>query len=208
MILAILAGFGLGYIIERGDLCFHSMLRGFLRSPRRLDLFPAYLLTVLVAAPVVYALIALGLIDPWIPPFAWQANLIGGIIFGIGMRVAATCVTGMFYKLGHGMLGTLVALATWALGDIIIYRGPLSPLHETLNRAQVTVDGQSATTLNLFGPLVGIGLIALVGLVLVVWLWRSPQASRGKYWSWGRLGVVIGSSWWLQLYLWHVECSG
>ena len=31
--------------------------------------------------------------------------------FGAGMVVASTCVTGLFYKLGHGMLGTLVALA-------------------------------------------------------------------------------------------------
>ncbi len=53
--LAVLAGFGLGYIIERGDLCFHSTLRGLFRRPRQLDLFRAYLLSILVAAPVIYA---------------------------------------------------------------------------------------------------------------------------------------------------------
>jgi hypothetical protein len=69
LILAILAGLGLGYILERGDLCFHSTLRGLFQRPPQLDLFRAYLLAMLVATPLVYGLMALGLIDPWIPPF-------------------------------------------------------------------------------------------------------------------------------------------
>ena len=70
IVLAAMAGLGLGYIIERGDFCFHSTLRGLFQGPRQLDLFRAYLLAVLVATPIVYALIGLGLIGPWIPPFA------------------------------------------------------------------------------------------------------------------------------------------
>jgi uncharacterized membrane protein YedE/YeeE len=193
LILAILAGLGLGYILERGDLCFHSTLRGLFQRPPQLDLFRAYLLAMLVATPLVYGLMALGLIDPWIPPFAWLANLVGGLIFGIGMVVAATCVTGLFYKLGHGMLGTLVALVTWAIGDIITYRGPLLPLREMLNSIQVTAaNGQSATMLNLFGPVTGIGLAVLAGTLIIIWLWRSPRIWPGKYWEWTRLGLALG----------------
>lgn len=193
IILAILAGLGLGYIIERGDLCFHSTLRGLFKWPRQLELFRAYLLAMLVAAPIVYGLIALGLIEPWIPPFVWQANVVGGIIFGIGMVVASTCITGLFYKLGHGMLGTLVALVAWALGDVLTYLGPLAPLREALNSSPLnTSTGQSATLLNLFGPTVGVGLAAVLGLLIAVWLWRSPQAQRGAYWNWRRLGLAVG----------------
>lgn len=192
LILAILTGLGLGYIIERGDFCFHSTLRGLFRRPRQLDLLRAYLLAMLIAVPLVYGLISLGLIEPWIPPFAWPANLVGGVIFGIGMVVAASCITGLFYKLGHGMLGTLVGLVAWAVGDIITYRGPLSPLREALNSAQImTVDGQSGTVLNLFGP-VGALLVGLLGLLVAGWLWRSPRTPRDQYWGWGRLGLAVG----------------
>lgn len=191
VILAVLSGLGLGYIIERGDLCFHSTLRGLVKIPRELDLFRAYLLALLIATPLVAGLRALGWIDPWIPPFAWPANIVGGMIFGIGMVVAASCITGLFYKLGHGMLGTLVALATWAIGDIITYRGPLAPLREMLNAPQIAVNAQSATLPNLLGT-GGVVLVILIGALVAVWLWRSPRRSRGEYWGWPRLGAVVG----------------
>jgi len=191
IILAIVNGLGLGYIIERGDLCFHSTLRGLVRQPRQLALFRAYLLTLLIATPLVWTMISLGWITPWIPPFTWPANIVGGVIFGIGMVVASTCITGLFYKLGHGMLGTLVALVTWAIGDIMTYRGPLSPLRAALNVPQITANGQSATLLNLLGP-AGIGLAVLLWLAGAIWLWRSPRQDRGDYWGWLRLGVAAG----------------
>jgi uncharacterized membrane protein YedE/YeeE len=191
LILAIVSGLGLGYIVERGDLCFHSTLRGLVRQPRQLDLFRAYLLAVLIAAPLIWVMRALGLIDPWVPPFAWQANIVGGIIFGVGMVAASSCITGLFYKLGHGMLGTLVALVTWALGDILTYRGFLSPLREALNGSQVTVNGQSATLLNLFGP-AGVILALGLGVLIAIWLWRSPRSPRGPYWGWVTLGIAVG----------------
>ena len=191
ILLAILSGIGLGYIVERGDLCFHSTWRDMLRQPRQPDLFRAYLLLLLISIPLVQGLIVLGWIEPWIPPFAWQANLIGGLIFGVGMVVAATCITGVFYKLGHGMLGMIVALVAWALGDIVTYLGPLAPVREALTAAPVTVNGESATVSNVFG-LPGIALLVLLGLVTAIYLYRSPCQSRGKLWDWRRLGIVMG----------------
>jgi len=194
ILLAIIAGAGLGYLLERGDFCFHSTLRGLFRFPRQLDLFRAYLLALLIATPLVFGMRVLGWIDPWIPPFAWQANIFGGLVFGVGMVVAASCITGFFYKLGHGMLGTLVGLGAWAVGDILVYRGALSPLREQLTNAPLTVEGNSATVLNLFGP-IGAALLIILGLAAAIWLWRSTGAnrmSRGKLWGWLPLGIAVG----------------
>lgn len=192
ILLALLTGLTLGYLLERGDFCFHSTLRGLVRQPPKLDLFRAYLLTLLVAIPLVQGMIALGWIDPWVAPWAWQANLIGGLIFGVGMVVAATCITGVFYKLGHGMLGVLVALVTWAIGDILTWRGPLSPLRDALNRSVVTADGQTATVISLLGGPLGIGLVVLLLAGVAVYLWRSPRGDRGQYWAWLPLGLAVG----------------
>jgi uncharacterized membrane protein YedE/YeeE len=197
IILAVFAGLGMGYILERGDLCFHSTLRGLVRTPRELDLSRAYLLAILIATPLVYAFMGLGWIDPWIPPFAWRANLVGGVIFGVGMVTASSCITGFFYKLGHGMLGVLVGLAFWFIGDVVTYIGFLSPLRDGLQSA-VSVDGQSATLVNLFEPY-GWVLAILGGVLILFWLWRSPRRDRGVLWGWlvlgGTLGIYMGLSW-------------
>ena len=189
--LAIIAGLGLGYILERGDFCFHSTLRGLFTAPRRLDLFRAYLVTLLVAAPLILLMRRVGWIDPWIPPFAWQANLLGGLVFGVGMVIAATCVTGMFYKLGHGMIGVLAAMGMWALGDILTYMGPLAPLRDALTRHVITVNGEAATVLNLGGAW-GAAALIVFAMAALVFLWKSPRGSRAPLWGWLLLGGATG----------------
>ena len=192
ILLALVAGLVLGYLLERGDFCFHSTLRGLVRRPPQLDLVRAYLLTLLIAIPLVQGMIALGWITPWIAPWAWQANLVGGFIFGAGMVIAATCVTGIFYKLGHGMLGTLVGLATWSIGDLLAWRGPLNPLRIALNQNPVVTDGQTTTFLNLLGAPLGIALLLLLLAAVALFLWRSPRPQQGDYWSWLPLGIAVG----------------
>jgi uncharacterized membrane protein YedE/YeeE len=191
IVLAVAAGLGIGWIFERGDFCFHSTWRGFVRQPRQLNLLRAYLLALLIGIPLVQGLIFLGWIEPWIPPFAWQANILGGLIFGVGMVVASSCITGLFYKSGHGMIGALVGIAAWAIGDMLVYLGPLSSLRESLHAAPIMVGGESATVLNLFGPL-GALLLLIVGGVTVVYLVRAPSSDRGKLWKWPLLGVATG----------------
>ena len=192
ILLALAAGTVLGYLFERGDFCFHSTLRGLVRIPRQLNLVRAYLMTLLIAIPLVQGMIALGWIAPWVAPWAWQANLVGGLIFGAGMVIAATCITGIFYKLGHGMLGTLVGLVTWSLGDLLTWRGPLNPLRTALNQNPVVTGGEPTTILNVLGSSLGLGLLVLLLAAAAVFLWRSPRPRQGDYWSWLPLGLSVG----------------
>lgn len=192
ILLALAAGAVLGYLFERGDFCFHSTLRGLVRRPSQPNLARAYLLSLLIALPLVQGMTALGWISPWIAPWSWQANLVGGLIFGAGMVVAATCVTGIFYKLGHGMLGTLVGLATWSIGDVVTWRGPLNPWREALNRNVVEVEGQTATLVNTLGAPLGPAVVVLLLAAAAAYLWRSPRPGVEKYWSWRPLGLSVG----------------
>ncbi len=83
IILAIFSGLGLGYIIERGDLCFHSTLRGLVRVPKQLDLFRAYILALLRGESL--------------PRYLGLAA--GGFLMGIGAAIAGGC------NLGHSLVG-------------------------------------------------------------------------------------------------------
>ena len=191
VLLAIVAGLGIGWIFERGDFCFHSTWRGLVRQPRQMDLFRAYLLALLIGIPLVQGMIYLGWIDPWIPPFAWPANIVGGLIFGIGMVAASSCVTGLFYKTGHGMVGALIGLATWAVGDILVYLGPLSGLRASLRAPDLVVEGQSATLFNLPG-IGGTALLLVILAIAALYLWRAPRNQRDKLWKWPVLGAATG----------------
>ena len=189
--LAITAGLGLGYILERGDFCFHSALRGIVRRPQKLDLVRAYFLMLLISVPLVQLMRWLGWIDPWVAPLVWQANVFGGLLFGVGMVVASTCITGLFYKLGHGMMGTLVGLATWAIGDILVYRGLLLPVRELLNGNPLMIDDQPATLANIFGMAVGFAMIGILAVAMALFLLRSPRNDRSPNWGWPLLGVAV-----------------
>lgn len=198
IVLALVAGAALGYVLERGDFCFHSTWRGLLADPRRTDLFGAYVLLLLLATPAVQVLRALGWIDPAIPDLAWRANVLGGLVFGIGMVVAASCVTGLFYKLGHGMVAMALGVAAWMVGDIVVWRGPLSGVREELTAGVVRADGAAATVDRLWGA-PGVVAVAAVGALAIVHVWRSPCGSRHPLWNWVTLGsaaaAVLTVSW-------------
>jgi len=168
--LAVIAGVALGFVLQRGDFCFHSTWRRVLSAPRDGALVRAYLTMLVVSTPIVQLLISLDVVDPFIPPLAWRAVIPGGLVFGVGMVVASTCVSGMFYKLGSGMLGMVVALVSWAIGDVLTYRGPLSGLRDRLNENPVTVTvddspGQVATVTSAFGT-VGVVAVVVVGVLI------------------------------------------
>ncbi len=50
ILLAVVSGGALGYVLARGDFCFHSTWRGLLARPPRADLLRAYLMLLLIAA--------------------------------------------------------------------------------------------------------------------------------------------------------------
>ncbi len=60
-----------------------------------------------------------------------------------------------------------------------------------LHASPLLVDGQSATVLNLFGP-VGVALLMIIGVVTAVYLVRAPRNDRGKLWKWPALGLAAG----------------
>lgn len=200
ILLAVVAGAALGFVLTRGDFCFHSTWRRVMAAPRDYSLLRAYLVMLVVATPLVQMLIATRIIDPWVPPLAWKAAIVGGVIFGIGMVVASTCISGMFYKLGAGMFGMVVALVAWAIGDLLTYRWGLSGLRESLNDDVITATdgGQevTATAVSVFGPASPV-VVALIGGWIISRLWRSHSDESGmtprqRLWGWVPLGVAAG----------------
>lgn len=185
-----LAGLALGFVLQRGQLCFHSTFAGVYGG--RWMLVRAWLLGVALASVGLALLFGTPLgdgLDRGLP-FTPGANVAGGLLVGIGMVVAASCVSGLFYKLGEGMLGAVVGLAGWAAGELLA-RALVPPLGPTL-----LPPGDAATVPGVLGlprPLVAVVFLAVVcGL-----LWRTRRRDRPErpgQWAGARLGVALGAA--------------
>lgn len=190
------AGLTLGYALQRSDLCFHSAYAGVWRGGRS-DLMCGYLLAVAVAA------VGLSIVYAWGP---WdQLNrglgfrpvpvVAGGLTIGVGMVVASSCTSGLFYKLGSGMVGALVGLGGWALGELLAR-------DVQLGGPTLLPGGQDGTIPGVLGVPPLVVALPLLGLtVFVLWRRRSPvgetdgsnQAPGGtSRWRWPMIGVWVG----------------
>ncbi len=98
------------------------------------------------------------------------ANVVGGLVSGVGMVVARSCVSGLFYKLGSGMLGALVGLAGWAAGELLARQ-------LTLPGPTVLPGGEAATLPGVLGlPRLQVAALLLTSVAIA--LWRRPAGSR------------------------------
>lgn len=84
VLLGLVVGVAFGYALQRGRFCMNSTFRDILMA-RDLTLLRAYLLALLIQMVGVRAMSALGWFELGITPFFWQATLLGGFTFGLGM---------------------------------------------------------------------------------------------------------------------------
>lgn len=179
----ILAGLVLGYVLQRGQLCFHSAFRGLVE--RRPSTFKAWLLGAAVTAVGLALLDALG---PWQMSTSLAlrpvSNIVGGVVFGVGMVVAASCVSGLFYKLGSGMLGALAGLAGWGGGELVARQ-------VDLGGERVLAGSETLPTLLDLPRVVVAGVLLLV-VVIALSRTRRDHPPHAWQWAWPTAGVALG----------------
>ena len=182
-----LAGVAMGYVLQRGQLCFHSTIKGSLDG--RFLLARGWALGVSLASVGLALLFLLPGTDGLNQGLAFRpiANVVGGLVIGVGMVVATSCVSGLFYKLGSGMLGALIGLAGWAAGELLARQ-------LTLPGPTVLPGGEAATLPGVLG-LPRLLVAALLLTSVAVALWRRPGRESPDHdwqWGWRRIGVGLG----------------
>lgn len=104
------------------------------------------------------------------------------------MAVARSCVSGLFFKLGSGMLGATIGLAGWAVGELAAHL-------VTLPGPVLLPPGDGATIPAVLGlPRISIAAVFLA-VVLIV-LWHRPGGRRPEHpwqWRWPVLGASLGA---------------
>lgn len=116
-------GLGMGFVIQRGRLCFAASFRDLFVNGRG-ELMRAVLLGLMVATVAFAALMARMVPDPSLGELApkvhvWPLGMnvfVGGVSFGLGMVLAGGCVSGTLWRIGEGYVGSVLALAGILLG--------------------------------------------------------------------------------------------
>ena len=191
-LIGLLTGLAAGAVMTRYGLCFNRGLRraAFEGRPRVLRAFAIAVALQLMLLPL---LIALGVAplersaEAGGPALLPVAQLAGGLVFGAGMALAGGCVTGMLWKTGAGSAALGVAIAAFALGELLV-RGPGSGVIETL-------DGASAPSRQGLAQVIGVDYQPLAVVLGVVVLAALLARRRAGLVAGVALGAVAAAAW-------------
>jgi uncharacterized membrane protein YedE/YeeE len=178
---ALVVGAAFGYGAQRGAFCMNSGFRsatlGEWTKVKALGLAVA---VQLLLVPVIFAT---GLAHPAELPLPLLAALAGGLLFGISMRWAGGCAAGVWYKLGAGDVGALLAILGMALGATASDSGPLVGVRVVMQQAIPTVAS--------WNPPLVVSIAA--GLSMLLALARLAPGRAGA-WTWQKTGLWIGAT--------------
>jgi uncharacterized protein len=119
-----LTGLAFGALSTRGGVCFNrGVRRAALEGDRSiLRIFALIVAFELVLLPLLFVFGVEPLernVDAGSPALLPVAQLVGGLVFGIGMALAGGCITGILWKTGAGSLATAVAIAGFVVGELL-----------------------------------------------------------------------------------------
>jgi len=186
-----------GFILQRGRFCMNSAFRDaiLLKDNVLLKTVFAALLVELVGFALMDAAGAIA-INP--KPFWWGANLLGSFLFGIGMVLAGGCASGITYRTGEGMVGSMTAVLGLAAAGYYTAAGFLKPFKANL-QAATTISAADGTALTLHGILgmdYSILAIIIVLIALAVWYFvsrsKKEECEADPGWGWLNTGILVG----------------
>lgn len=204
LVLGILFGFAL----QRGRFCMNSAFRDILLM-RDFTVFKAVAVAILLEMVGFTILSLTGVITLAPKPLMWGANILGGLIFGVGMVVAGGCASGITYRVGEGMVGAMSAVLGFSLIGLATSAGLLNPIASYLqnNTKVMTADGKSLTVANILGLPYYVVALGLAAIIIVAWLFFALRNREEGYdtgevslserifkrgWGWLATGIVIG----------------
>jgi len=178
---ALAVGAAFGYGAQRGAFCMNSGFRGALEGEwTKVKALGLAIAVQLLLLPVIFAT---GLVRAAELPLPLLAAVTGGLLFGLSMRWAGGCAAGVWYKLGAGDVGGLLAILGMALGATASDAGPLAPLRVVLQEA--IPNAASWRPASIFSVAAGLSVLAVLSRL-------AP--GRAGAWEWRTTGLWVGAA--------------
>ncbi|MBW6469714.1 MAG: YeeE/YedE family protein [Methanosarcinaceae archaeon] len=154
-------GIAFGAVLQRGRFCIAAAARDLFLT-KDTYLAKGVLYAILFTSIGFFLAQSQGLLELQIKPLGLQ-NIIGGLLFGVGMVIAGGCASGVLYRAGEGYITAFTAIFGVLFG-IAVY----AELYEYL--VVGFVDSTTIGTLTVYGVL-GVSpwtLIVLMSIIAVV----------------------------------------
>lgn len=168
-VMAAVFGFLYGFLLQKADFCFVASIRDWIsvRDTRILNGVLVLIATALLGWGIALATGAADVSEIWTVPLG-GANLLGGILFGIGMTLAGGCGSGTLYRCGMGYVQFWIVLICAIAGNLL-FAFIYDPWARDYVLQPLTVDDNGYTLFSLsFSPLLLPVLIVAVMLAAAV----------------------------------------
>ncbi len=179
---SLVLGLTAGFVMHRSDFCMAGMFRDLFLFKRTV-MIKSFVLLVLSSMLLFEAARRAGLLSAYpfpllFPPTA--ANLIGGLLFGLGMVCAGGCVVGTLYKIGAGSVLSLTAFAGLVFGSGLY--AEFHPTWAAFAKSTVLTPGKVtiAQMLNV-DPLLPVLVAAVPGALLLLSWRRKGELARPAF---------------------------
>lgn len=142
----------------------------------------------------------------------WLSNIVGGLLFGVGMVLASGCGSKTLIRVGGGNLKSILVLLVLAISAFATMRG-LFAVWRTDTVDQLAVNFSTAQDLpsllagatGLAPAMLSVVLPVLIALALMVYVFKSPEARNVDTVLGGLvIGLVIAGGWYVTGSVAHV----
>jgi uncharacterized membrane protein YedE/YeeE len=116
--LGLLFGLAFGFLLQKGGVAKYHVLMGVLLL-EDFTVIKAMLSAIVVGMVGVYALYALGLVELHLKPTRYAANVLGGLIFGVGFALLGYCPGTGAAALGQGNYDAIAGIIGLMAGSYI-----------------------------------------------------------------------------------------
>lgn len=167
LMLGLIFGIIFGFLLQKGGVGKYEVLIGMLLL-RDFTVLKVMLSAVVVGMIGIYALHAAGLVRLHIKPTRYGANLLGGLLFGIGFACAAYCPGTSAVALGQGNYDALAVIVGLMAGSYLFAEvsGWVSrTINSWGNRGELTLDQLVGLRPALFVPIMAALLVLLLSAV-------------------------------------------
>ena len=116
LLLGFAFGIAFGFLLQKGGVAKYEVLVGALRLTD-FTVFKVMLSAIAVGMVGIFAMHALGLIKLHVKPTRYAANIVGGLIFGVGFALIGYCPGTGAAALGQGNFDALAGIAGMVVGS-------------------------------------------------------------------------------------------
>ncbi len=193
----LMIGLLFGFALQRGRFCMNSAFRDPLVF-KDFTLLKAVALALIVQMVGFHALSYLGIIALAPKALYLLGAVAGGFVFGIGMVIAGGCASGTAYRVGEGVVSSMLALFSFALTAFFFKDGFLSNITESIHQ----FDLGNMTLASLTGVPDWIFVIMLSAIGIYFLFRKREQAAENNKpffervfktgWTWKITGIIIG----------------